>query len=298
MLSKKTLIRLLALGTLFIFACNMPSAEPDTPQDPNAVFTAAAQTASVQLTQAAVSSPKTATPAPSIFLPTVTPPAPTQVLITPTSDNCNKAKFITDVTIPDGTAFAPGESFTKTWRVQNIGDCTWTSNYALVFETGAQMNGVSPQLMLGNVAPNSTVDISVNLTAPPEAGNYVSNWQIRNTAGVLFAKLYVQIQVVDPLFAVTGVQNIQAFYISGRGAALTANVNVNRAGKIKYHWILREPGQPTLTTPVEELTYNASGTKEISTLWAACPHSGNFKASLYIDDPNHQEFGEASFSCP
>ena len=52
--SKRTLLWLFVLGALVLSACNLPSGNADnaTP-DPNAVFTAAAQTASVQLTQAA-----------------------------------------------------------------------------------------------------------------------------------------------------------------------------------------------------------------------------------------------------
>ena len=296
MVTKRNLLFLLAFTTLFIFACTMPSAQTPT-VEPNAVFTAAAQTASVQLTQAAANNPKTATPTPSIFLPTITP-APTQILATPTDDNCDKAKFITDVTIPDGTVFSPGESFTKTWRVQNIGNCTWTADYALVFDSGELMSGVSPQLLMGSVAPSDTVDLSVNFVAPTTPGNYVSNWQIRNNANVLFAKLYVQIKVVDALFAVTSVKNMDAYYISGHGAVFAAEVTVNRAGNVKFHWIIRESGQPDLTTPQEEIIFNAAGTKDVSTLWAGCPHAGSFKASLYIDDPNHQQFGETSFNCP
>ena len=47
---------------------------------------------------------------------------------------CDQAAFIRDVTVPDGSPFAPGETFTKTWRLQNTGTCTWTtSNYTLVY---------------------------------------------------------------------------------------------------------------------------------------------------------------------
>lgn len=302
MLSKHPLLWLL-LGALLLSACNLPSGNADhaTP-DPNAVFTAAAQTASVQLTQAAgnANAQKTATPLPSVFLPTVTP-APTKNAVVATAtvdDKCDKAKFIDDITIPDGTEFTAGESFTKTWRVQNIGDCTWTSDYALVFDAGEKMGGASPQLLMGSVAPGEQVDISIDLIAPSATGTYTGNWQLRNNTGKLFAKVYVQIKVVDPTFAVTSVQNLEAFYISGRGAAFTADVTVSRAGTVKYHWIISESGQPDITTPIEQIVYSASGSKEASTLWTGCPHSGDFTASLYIDDPNHQKFGSADFKCP
>ncbi len=302
MFAKKKILWLL-LSALLLSACNMPSAANVPTPDPNAVFTAAAQTASVQLTQAAESAAqKTATPAPSLFQPTVTP-APTLASTLPPAtatvdDKCDKAKFIDDVTIPDGTEFTAGETFTKTWRVRNDGDCTWTADYALVFDVGERMSGASPQLLMGSVAPGDTLDLSVDLVAPNTPGVYTGNWQIRNNTGVLFAKIYVQIKVVDPTFAVTSVKDVDAYYISGRGAAFTASITASRAGKITYYWIISESGQADLKTPTEELEFTASGALDVSTLWTGCPHSGDFSVSLYVDNPNHQGFGSADFKCP
>ena len=39
---------------------------------------------------------------------------------------CDQAQFVSDLTAPDGSSFAPGAAFTKTWRLMNIGTCTWT----------------------------------------------------------------------------------------------------------------------------------------------------------------------------
>lgn len=293
------ILPLFFFALLFIFACNMPSNQPEK-EDPNIIFTAAAQTAAVQLTEAvetiteddppeALISPTPISTATSVQL------SPTTM---PTEDSCDKATFVDDVTVPDQTLFPPGESFTKTWRIRNTGDCTWTTDYDLVFVSGEQMGGISPQPMAGSVNPGDTVDISIDLTAPVTDGDYVGNWQIRNNKNALFAKVYVQIKVSSGEFAVISVNDMESFYISGRGAALSAKITVNKAGTVKYHWILRESGQPDITTSTEEITFSSSGSKDISTLWNACPHAGNFKASLYIDDPNHQEFGSVSFSCP
>lgn len=294
-MSKK--IALLALITLFIFACTLPSNETEK-NNPNVVFTAAAETVSAQLTQASLNNLKTQTPIapPPQGAASFTPLPPTSTA--QSENNCDKAKFITDLSILDGTVFAPDESFIKTWRIKNIGTCTWTTSYALVFDNGEKMSGVSPQMLTENVAPGEFLDISVNLTAPPAEGTYTGNWQISNASNLLFAKVYVQIKVLAGDFAVTSVSDVDSFYISGRGAALGAKITVNQAGKVKYHWILREVGQPNLTTVVEEMEFAAIGTEEISTLWTACPHAGDFTAYLYIDDPNHQEFGNTTFSCP
>ena len=40
---------------------------------------------------------------------------------------CDQAQFVSDLTVPDGSSFAPGATFTKTWRLKTIGTCTWTT---------------------------------------------------------------------------------------------------------------------------------------------------------------------------
>ena len=39
---------------------------------------------------------------------------------------CNWAQFVADVTVPDGTSYAPSTAFKKTWRLKNIGTCIWS----------------------------------------------------------------------------------------------------------------------------------------------------------------------------
>ncbi len=100
---------------------------------------------------------------------------------------CDWAQFISDVTVPDGTTFAPGTSFSKTWQIKNIGSCTWTTSYSLVFVSGNQMGGPSSINLPNNVAPGQTVNLQVTgLTAPNAAGHYIGYWQLKNAAGVLF----------------------------------------------------------------------------------------------------------------
>jgi hypothetical protein len=178
---------------LFILsACNLPSSNPAT-EAPNAVFTAAALTVQAMST----SSSTQVTP---FNTPTIPPPAstntpvsfptlalPTATLAAPPTPVCDQAQFIRDVTIPDGTVFAPGATFTKTWRLKNAGTCTW-SGYSLIFDHGDSMSGASPT-SIGTVSPNQEVDISVNLTAPTNPGAYRGYWRIRNASGILIPVL-------------------------------------------------------------------------------------------------------------
>jgi len=126
-----------------------------------------------------------------------------------TSQCEDKMAFIDDVNIPDGTIFTPGQSFTKTWRVQNIGSCTWTSRYALANSsynyykkypsavdeyTGLQ----GPIVVFGlfdQVKPGESVNISVTLTTPSQPGTYYEYWDLYNTAGEHYIGESLQIRI-------------------------------------------------------------------------------------------------------
>ena len=131
--------------------------------------------------------PPTVTPTVTGTPPTATPTSNTP---TPTStippSSCDKVQFISDVTVPDGTVFAPGAAFTKTWRLKNIGSCTWTTSYQLVFYSGEKMGGPDSLAFPKSVAPGQTVDITVSLTAPTTAGTYRGYWMFKNASGALF----------------------------------------------------------------------------------------------------------------
>jgi len=93
---------------------------------------------------------------------------------------------VEDVTVPDGSTFAPGSSFTKVWRLKNIGTCTWTTTYRLILVSGDLMGGRNLTYLPSEVAPGETIDLAMNFTAPVLEGKYRSNWQIRNDTGQIF----------------------------------------------------------------------------------------------------------------
>ena len=101
----------------------------------------------------------------------------------PPQDCPNTAGFITDVTYPDGTAVSSGQSFNKTWRLQNTSNnCTW-SGFTLNFISGVQMN-VPASVSVPTTGPGQTVDITVPLVAPTNGGTYRGNWQLEDSQGV------------------------------------------------------------------------------------------------------------------
>jgi hypothetical protein len=107
--------------------------------------------------------------------------------VTPTAVPCNLAQFIADVNYPDGSELGLSDSFTKTWRLKNIGSCAWTSGYALVFDHGDQMGApAAQQLTTETVAPGGTIDISVNLITPNAAGTYQGFFKLRASDNAVF----------------------------------------------------------------------------------------------------------------
>ncbi len=99
---------------------------------------------------------------------------------------CDQVQFVSDLTAPDGSSFAPGAAFTKTWRLKNIGTCTWTTAYHLVWTGGDALGGPASILLPVSVAPGKLLDISVKLTAPATSGNYKGLWMLRNASNTQF----------------------------------------------------------------------------------------------------------------
>jgi hypothetical protein len=279
-----------------ILACNLPANQ----QNPAAVMTAAALTVQAQLSPA-VPSPSSATatftpvPFPTVSL-SATPNPTLPPAATPTS-NCDNASFIADVTYPDNTVVDAGDSFTKTWRFRNIGTCSWTPSYALVFMNGESMSGPSVQALSGNVNPGQTVDLSVELTAPASNGTHVGNWGLRNAAGVIFAHFYVQIKVGSGPFAVIHVTYTLSTWSDGSHTdcpRVKAQITTNGAGSVVYHWTRSDSSSSSTAT----LTFDSAGTQSINYDWAlGSTWAGTTSwVGIYIDDPNHQDFGHKTFT--
>ncbi len=187
--------------------------------------------------------PPTATPLPPTETATVS--MPTHTSIPPTATNtpsiCYWAQFIKDVTIPDGSDITAGTAFTKTWRLKNIGTCTWTTDFDLVFVSGDAMGAPAVVDLTAAVAPGSTVDLSVQMTAPAKAGSYTGNWQLRSSNGVVFGlgpsqnkSFWVQIDVpsdqatIDPAKPLDFAASYQsATWATSKGTPATSDNYVN-----------------------------------------------------------------------
>ncbi|MBI3174777.1 MAG: hypothetical protein HYZ25_13715 [Chloroflexi bacterium] len=202
MKTKSLPLILILLTALTLSACGSSQAEETPTLSVEDLQTAAVGTFQAVQTQTALAAP-TMTPPPS---PTVTPtfallptlPLNTQAVNTPvvaTTASCNKLLYISDVTIPDNTAVNPGQTFTKTWRVQNSGSCAWAAGYKFSLVGGDAMGGQTVTLT-ASVAPGSSYDISVPMTAPSKAGKLTGSWRMSDASGVYFGDMLTVVVVV------------------------------------------------------------------------------------------------------
>lgn len=190
---------LLSLAVLWAaaLACNSPlgQATPDVAavvartQTAQALASFLTQTLPSQATVAttAASNPTAATsPAPQISA-TPVPPTSTPTLAVTQPPGCTHAASFESETIPDDTPISAGETFTKTWTLRNTGTCAWMPDYALVFDSGDQMQGESPAPLGQLVLPQAEAVLSLPLVAPAQPGSYQGFWELSAPSGERFS---------------------------------------------------------------------------------------------------------------
>ncbi len=207
---------LAVLCLLALSACNLNDATPS----PEMIYTQAAQTAvaaQMQTAMAVTSTPQ-ATPTlqdgssqptnTPLITNTFTPGAATNTSIPlstlrPTQAGvCDNAEFVDDVTIPDYSEVPAGSGVIKTWRFKNLGPCTWTTGYHVVFsymsDTGKDgvLTPPGPAAFPNSVEPGETVDLTVTITAPTKADGYILVFRLQNDKGFNFGAEFWAIFVV------------------------------------------------------------------------------------------------------
>lgn len=208
------------LFLLTVAACSLPQGAGDT-SFPNS--TAIYRTVSARLTATGPGIPPLITPSVSTTsLPSNPPdpsPLPSRTMLavtaaevvlassTPVTIPCLRAapgRPYVDVTIPDGTRMTASQPFSKTWRLLNAGSCAWTKDYAIIWFSGEIFSAIREQTFSGTIRPGQSVDITVDMLAPRNAGVHQSNWKLRDPRGVLFgigptgdAPFWVRIEVEE-----------------------------------------------------------------------------------------------------
>jgi len=218
---------------------------------------------------------------------------------TDSSTPCNRSKFVSE-TISDYTTYAPGTAFEKTWTVRNEGTCTWNTNYTFRFTQGTRMNGASSQNLPNQVRPNETITMKVNLTAPTDPGTYTGRWEFYDDDGKPFGWYTVVIVVpgagpAPGFFAVTSVEFYMPHTSIDTGCPndinIKAEITSSAAGTVTYRWTDTAGG----ASGTQSVTFAGAEKKIVDYNTANITATGDYSASLYIDNPNHQWFGPKNF---
>ncbi len=267
---------------------------------------AATEIPALTLPQLPTAAPTQLTTATPTLLPTATPTQLPTATPTPTfaptavPAPCNLGYLVGDVTIPDGTILNPGDSFIKTWRLENVGACTWTSSYSLVFTNGDLMSAPSVVQLPGNVAPGQTIDLSISMVAPLSAGTYQGYWMLRDPNGNLFGvgsygsqNFWVQIVVyASAEFAVTKVHGSVSPASYNGICPVTFNFHdniwTNGAGTVTFYW-LRSDGS---TGAEGSLYYSGSGYQTVYDSWSLGTPGASISAwdEIVIQLPNQESY--------
>ncbi|MEK7311223.1 MAG: NBR1-Ig-like domain-containing protein [Chloroflexota bacterium] len=277
-----------------ILACSAPGGggqAPDLTGTFSVALTAAFGTAQAGLPTAvapggAGAAPVTPPPGVTLIAPPTQPAQPTLVQVKPTdtpaptntpgAQGCSDgSEYVTDVTIPDNTVFAPGQAFTKTWRLKNSGTCTWVGAYSFAFAGGDQMGGPASVAISGNVAPGSLYDVSVNLVAPATPGTYKGSWRLKNATGSFFGTTpFVQIVVAAPTATATNTSApptpTATFTATTAGPTPTPTAVGSVATDYNGNWYNNDPA----TNGITQLVVAATTANQVSVHgWGRCSPS-------------------------
>ncbi|MGD8458276.1 MAG: NBR1-Ig-like domain-containing protein, partial [Anaerolineales bacterium] len=122
---------------------------------------------------------------------------PTPILPTATIACENNLAFVDDVSIPDGSKFAPGDVIEKIWLVENSGTCNWNADYRVRFIDGDPM-GAGLEQALFPARSGNEAEIRITFVAPNQTGLVLSSWQAYSPEGQPFGTIiYISI-IVDP----------------------------------------------------------------------------------------------------
>ena len=290
----------MVFASLLLSAC-----APQQEVEPT-VDVASAMAASVQQTVAAMmatqNSVPTVTPAATatstpLPLPTTSAPAPVVATSAPVSPNCWVADLISE-TVPDGTMFRKGETFTKEWRIINGGTCAWNTSYKFVFVDGYAMGAPVEGVPLPeSVDRGMSTTVKIKMTAPNDIGTFNGNWVLKSDTGVDVGKFNVKIVTGDKPFAVTRVSFDVKTLVKTCPYTydIPISITTDSAGVVRFR--IRDEFNPA--PPSETLTFNSAGTQTI--MHAITYASGDHDIEIYVDilEPNNQTFStrDFDFSC-
>jgi Ig-like domain-containing protein len=295
------------LGILVMSACSSAS------QTQEQISTAVAQTVQAEHSLTKLASTPTLTPAPVIEITATALSAATNT-VAPVlgAPGCTVSARLAAENPPDGALLKPGESFWKTWSLENTGTCTWDSTYQLVYWSGDLMGGLNSYPLPELVAPDEVKDISIYLKTPDSEGTFTGYWSIQTPWNTYFGvgptgdPFYVQVVVSNAAKLEYGITSVT--YKIDRNpptgcptnVRYTVNATITTNGRFTFHYYWDQSDGNR--GPNEVMSFTEAGAKTISRDWLVGKgDSPNPRwMQIVVTEPGLQRYDEAVFlnNCP
>lgn len=290
----------------------LPACGPSDAQE-SVISTAVAQTvqAGQSPTATATSLPTNTPGIETTVTPAGTPTGSATVAAAPADPNCAKASLISE-SPPDKTIMRPGEYFWKTWTLQNVGTCTWTTAYKLVFWNGELLGGLVSYALPDDVAPNEQINISIYLQAPTTEGTFAGYWRLQTPwetnfgVGQYDEDVYVQVVVSDAKKLKYSVTSVTYKYVRNPPIGCPTNVRhtiyatitVDGPAELDYRWLQSDGNE----SGIKSYDFTEAGSITVSREWMVGKgDSPNTRwMQIVVLEPKYQEFPKMEFEnvCP
>jgi hypothetical protein len=107
-----------------------------------------------------------------------------------------KARFVKDITFPDGSVIQPGTVFNKIWRVRNDGSIDWFDGTVIVSASSDDLVRDDFIAPIESLKAGMEGEITVQLTAPQSSGRHIAYFRLQTKDGANFGqRLWADIRV-------------------------------------------------------------------------------------------------------
>ncbi len=236
---------------------------------------------------------------------------PATVAVTPATqaavELCSASALLAGETYPDGTIVQPGTTFTKIWKIQNNGTCTWDSNWQLIYYSGDLMDGAAVYKFPQPAEPGQTVEVPVILRAPAQGGTYTGKWMFKSPWGKVFGVGQYNVPISVSIVVGSGTPENKKTETAFGVTAVTYSVDrrcalANTFYTITAYITSNGPLKAIFTTVQSDghieknnqLTFLEATTKSIQWEWSQKKDSSPNPrwAQVIMTDPVYQEFGQ------
>jgi hypothetical protein len=177
----------------------------------------------------------------------------------------------------------------------NAGMSTWTSDFKILFVSGNSMGASTTATIGQTVAPNQTVDISIDLVAPSTPDTYTGNFMLQAPNGVRFGiggdasnPFWVKVKVQTFFQVTSAVANVTPTSYTGTcpyQLSFSATITASAAGTVTYTDVTSAG-----TSKAYTMVFDKAGTKTSAVETWTVKETQTLEVHIYVNNPNHQDF--------